>query len=79
MTCRVVLADVANRALAALNADDRRAVYASLRELAGHPEPQHGRVGRLHAGWLRITYEIAAKPNDDGTTTVTVWKIGTVA
>jgi hypothetical protein len=79
MTNRVILDHVANRAMAALDVDDRRAVYASLRELASNPEPQHGNVGRLHVGWLRITYEVAAKPNDDGTTTITVWKIGTVA
>lgn len=30
-------------------------------------------------GWLRITYEIADAVSDDGTTTVTVWQIGTVA
>lgn len=79
MTYRVVLDDVANRALAALDVDNRRAVYASLRELAANPEPQHGTVGRLHAGWLRIIYEVAEEPNDDGTTTITVWRIGTVA
>ncbi|MEY9907898.1 mRNA-degrading endonuclease RelE of RelBE toxin-antitoxin system [Catenulispora sp. MAP12-49] len=79
MTFRTVLADVANRALAVLGSDDRRSVYTSLRELAGNPEPRHGNVGRLHAGWLRVTYEISAEPNEDGTTTITVWKIGTVA
>ena len=79
MTHRVVLDDVANGALGALDVDDRRAVYASLRELAVNPEPQHGSVGRLHAGWLRITYEIAMEQNGDGTTTITVWRIGTVA
>ena len=77
MTYRVILDDVAARALASLDADDRRAVYASLNDLRSNPQPQHGTVGRLHVGWLRVTYEIAAEPNDDGTTTITVWKIGT--
>ena len=79
MTYRVVLDSVANRALAALDVDGRRAVYASLRDLAANPEPQHGAVSRLHGGWLRIIYEIAEQPNEDGTTTITVWGIGTAA
>ena len=77
MIYRVIFADVANRALAFLDADDRRAVYASLRDLRNNPRPQHGNVGRLHAGGLRITNENAAEPNEDGTTTLTVWKVGT--
>ncbi|MEY9933701.1 hypothetical protein ABH926_008361 [Catenulispora sp. GP43] len=57
MTYRIILAGVADRALAARDSDDeRRAVYASLRELAGR---------------LRI--------RRTGTTTITVWKVGTVA
>lgn len=79
MTYHVVLDDVANRALAALDVDDRRAVDASLRDLATNPEPQHGAVGRLHVGWLRIIYEVAKEQNGDGTTTITVWHIGLVA
>ena len=79
MIYRVIFADAAARALASLDADDRRAVYASLNDLRRNPQPQHGNVGRLHVGWLRITYEIAAEPSEEGTTTVTVWKIGTVA
>ena len=79
MTNRVVLDAAAKRALAALDADDRRAAIVSLRELATNPEPQHGAIGRLHIGWLRIVYEVADELNEIGTKTITVWHIGVVA
>ncbi|NUP53378.1 MAG: hypothetical protein HOW97_39560 [Catenulispora sp.] len=49
------------------------------RRPAASPEPRHGRIGRLHAGRLRITYEIADAVSDDGTTTITGRRIGAVA
>lgn len=75
MSYQLDWSDSATASIAKLDATDRAAVYATLRDLVANPQPNHGKVGRLEVGWLRVLYEV----DHPETGVITLWTIGKIS
>ncbi len=78
MTYALDWSDAAEATVGRLDQNDLRALNSALRDLADNPQPNHGRVGRLEIGWLRVLFEVMEEAGDTSPGVIKVWSVGKV-